>query len=153
MAASRIRTFWPAGVALVVAGVLGGLFSQASRAYRLSDLDLSGTGYPDTYIMRSKSEPSRCYVVDRRDATMRRGDPRQPGRKWDLVRIGADRIDTDTQDPRPATWLVQAKRKGTGTVFYMPVDDVPDWTYPFLYRFVQKHAEELDLPAVGWTQL
>jgi hypothetical protein len=38
-------------------------------------------------------------------------------------------------------------------VFLLPVSDVPDWSYPFLYGFVRKHREALELPKVEWTQL
>jgi hypothetical protein len=48
---------------------------------------------------------------------------------------------------------VQSKRKGKGTVFLVPVVEVQDWGYPFLYDFVRKRRPSLDLPKVAWTQL
>ena len=114
----------------------------------MSALDLSVPGCPDTYIMRSKSEPSRCYIVSRWQSTMRRTDAEPPGREWSLARVGPA-----TSDDGPTTWMVSSKRKGNGTVFLVPVEDVRDWTYPFLYRFVRTHGPQLDLPEVGWTQV
>jgi len=96
----------------------------------------------------SRSQTDRCRVVDRRDATMRRYDSRRPGRNRDCLRLPGRNGDAQAH-----TWLVRSKRKGEGTAFFVPVQDVRDWTYPFLYGFVRDSRGEIDLPKVEWTQL
>jgi len=142
-----VRVFWPAGLALALA-IAAIIAFPGSYTRRTTNLDLADTGFRDTFIMFSKSEAGRCFVVNRRASTVRRGDQRQPGRKWDCVRIR----DEDRGGPADS-WLVKSKRKGKGTVFFVPVYDVQDWSYPFLYRFVSEHRKELDLPRIEWTQL
>ncbi|MCZ6682131.1 MAG: hypothetical protein O7B26_03040 [Planctomycetota bacterium] len=142
----HVRLFWPALVAVAAAIGLVAFGYSRSPAQRMSNLDLDVDGVPDTYIMFSKSEPGRCYVANRRSATMRRSDNRQPGRKWRYMRF-----DGSPDKPGPWNWLVYSKRKGT--VFFVPVDEVEDWTYPFLYRNVRDQFGELNLPKAGWTQL
>jgi hypothetical protein len=142
-----VRVFWPAGLALALA-IAAIIAFPGSYTRRTTNLDLADTGFRDTFIMFSKSEVGRCFVVNRRASTMRRGDQGQSGRKWDCLRIPAG----DRGGPAD-TWLLKSKRKGKGTVFFVPVYGVRDWSYPFLYRFVRKHRKELDLPRVEWTQL
>lgn len=137
------RELWPAAVALAIA-VIAVLAAPDSRARRVVDLDLSRSGFPDTFLMRHRSEPERCRVVDRHDSTMRRYDDKEPGRFWRCKRL---------EDARGDAWLVQSKREGRGTVFFVPADAVDDWAFPFLYAAVRASHESLDLPAVGWTQL
>jgi hypothetical protein len=77
---------------------------------------------------------------------VRRSDRKQPGQKWDFQR-------TPGRDGAPDAWLVKNKNQGKGTVFYVPVERVRDWTYPALYQFVRSQHPELELPKVSWTQL
>jgi hypothetical protein len=140
--------FWPAGLAATLAIVLAAFAFTDTRARRMANLAVEQPGFPDTYIMFSKSEPDRCYVVNRRGSTMRRWDRKQPGRKWNYVQIPAG-----STGSRLDTWLVRSKREGKGTVFFVPVEDIQDWAYPFFYGFVRAHRTELDLPRVAWTQL
>ena len=145
-----MRRLWPAGVALTLAILLVGVWDPDSPASRITNLDLSDSPFRDTYIILHRSQDERCFVVDRRDATRRRSDDSQPGRKWTCVNIpgrAAGAADT---------WLVRSKRKGKGSVFFVPALDVADWSYPFLYEFVRELEERAaapPLPAVSWTQL
>jgi hypothetical protein len=131
-----------AAIALALIAVpLGRALSPLDRS---TTLDLARTGLRDTYLMSSKTSPGRCYLVNRREATVRRSDPDVQGwMRW------CDRF--DDQGPRPASWLLRSKRKGT--VFLVPVEQVPDWSYPFLYAQVDALHPDLDLGAVEWTQL
>ena len=113
---------------------------------RLTNLDLSHTDFRNTYIMFSKTNPGRCYVVNRRQSTMRRSDATMPGRMQDCFAFGGDGGTGD-----PGYWFVRSKRKGT--VLFVPVAKVSDWTYPFLYDFVRGEFENLDLPPVEWSQV
>lgn len=144
----RVRELWPAALALVAATGIVALVEPGSRASRVTNLDLGASGFGDTYILLHRSEPGRCYVSDRRDATMRRSDTNQPGRKWDCERFGGERNPLDSD-----TWLVQSKLKGKGTIFFVPVYDLVDWSYPLLYEFVRERRTRLELPAVTLTQL
>lgn len=144
----KFSALWPAGLALVAVILLAGLDLPFSRSHRVTNVDLEGTGFPDTYIMLSKTDAGRAYVVNRRDATMRRSDDRQPGDKWEVAQIPSPYAEDGL-----ASWLIRSKRKGKGTVLFVPVDDVQDWTYPFCYTFVRKQRKDLKLPRVEWTQL
>ncbi|WP_455389681.1 hypothetical protein, partial [Petrachloros mirabilis] len=85
-------------------------------------------------------------VVNRRESTLRRSDSSLPGRMRDCEGFGGDDAIHD-----PDYWLVRSKRKGT--LVFLPVQKVPDWTYPFLYEFVRRKTPMVELPPAGWTQL
>ena len=108
-----MRIFWAIALMISLAILLALILHPWSPTVRLANLDLEDTGLQTTYLMFSKSNPGRGYVVNRRDSTMRRGDRKQPGRKWDLDRIPG-------REGAPDAWLVKNKNKGKGTVFYVP---------------------------------
>jgi hypothetical protein len=141
----RMNNLWGAGLCLAAAALLVLLCGNLPTE-RVYNLDLANPGIGDTYLIPHRSEPDRCFVVARRDATMRRSDDNQPGRKWQCYRMAGE------ADGSPS-WLVRSKRKGKGAVLLVPVSDVRDWSYPFLYAFVREHRSELELPKVEWTQL
>ncbi len=142
---SLVKKSWPAGVALAVCLVLVPLAHERSRSQRLSNLDLGQPGFPARYLVFDQTRRDRCFVVDRRDSTMRRKDRGQPGRKWDCRSFRTRSGET--------AWLLRSKRIGEGTVFLVPAADVSDWAYPFLYDFVRARHPELDLPWVSWVEL
>lgn len=143
-----MRSLWPAGVALALVCAVYAISLSYSPLSRLSNLDVREGGFPNVYITLSKTEPNRGYVGDRRDSTIRRNDRKQPGRKWNLRNIP----DVSGRSERDI-WFTQSKRKGKGTLFYIPVEQISDWTYPFFYRFVRRHDPQLELPKVSWVQL
>lgn len=144
----RTWNLWRAALALVVAIALIAVVMPDSTMSRFTNLALGDTGFRDTYLMFSKSEPGKGYVVNRRDSTIRRSYKKLPGGKWNIFEIGGS-----PDMPSSSVWLVQAKRKNTGTAFFVPVTDVDDWSYPFLYQFVRKHRKDFDLPNVEWSRL
>ena len=73
MDATRLKALWPAGLALGAALALA-LLVPSTPARRVTNLDLSASGFPDTYVMFSKSEADRVYLTNRRDSTLRRDD-------------------------------------------------------------------------------
>lgn len=129
-----------AAVAMAVALVA---FSN-TPAERTSNLALSDIGLPETYIMTDQSRANSCYVVDRRDSTVRRSNQGQPGQ-----RAPFDRFYDGEGGSALASWIVRSKRDGT--LIFVPIDAVDDWSYPFIYSFVRKKSS--DLPAVEWSQL
>ena len=138
---------WPAGVGLLVAIALTILVPSDSTLSRVGNLRLEDPVFRDTYLVMHRQESNRCFVVNRRDATIRRSNDKQPGRKWRCYRI-----DGTTAEPLP-TWLVQSKREGKGTVFFVPASRVEDWSYPFFYEVARAKDPDVDLPLVEWTQL
>ena len=142
---------------MALAILLAAAVDPGSPASRVSNLDLSESPFRDSYIIRHKTQADRCFVVDRRDATWRRSDDNQPGRKWSCLSFPAGEAGS------PLSWFVHSKRKGS--VFFVPVQDVADWRYPFLYAFVRdlENSDSSDssdsadaaprLPIVEWTQL
>lgn len=140
------RTLLPIGVALLLALILGVLGLRYSANGRLSNLDLPNDGFQETFLMNSKTSSGRCYVVNRRESSLRRSDTTLPGRMQDCEKFGFGETDHGLE-----SWLVRSKRKGTS--LYIPVEKVEDWTYPFLYDFVRDHTDHFELPRVAWTQL
>jgi len=137
---------WPALLALVLA-VLVVLLMPDTAARRTSRIDLSASGIRETYLVFSRSQPDRCRVVDRRDSTLRRFDG-TPGRGWDCLRIPPSANLREAE-----AWMVQSKKRDRGTAFFVRVERVGDWSYPYLYGFVRERYGALDLPLVEWTQL
>ncbi len=115
-----------------------------TAARRLPNLELSAAGIPDSYLMLSKGPAERGYLVDRRDSTIRRSRANYPGKRWNVERFAGS-------STGPEHWLLRSKR--FGTVFFVPVEEVPDLDYPFFYGFVRGQLEDHELPSVGWTQL
>ena len=142
-----VRRLWPAGVGLLVAIALTMLVPSDSTVSRVGNLRLDDAVFRDTYLVMHRQESDRCFVVNRRDATIRRSNDKQPGRKWRCFRIEG------TTAKSPPTWLVQSKREGKGTVFFVPASQVEDWSYPFFYEVARAEDPGVDLPLVEWTQL
>lgn len=137
------RRLLAAGIGVSLAVALATV--STTGAGRTTNLVLK-SGLPETFIMMSKSRADRCYVVDRRDSTVRRSDRRLPGPKWRFVRF-LDPEGRSTVDH----WLLRSKRKGT--ILLVPVDAVEDWSYPVLHRSVRRVRKDLELPRAEWTQL
>jgi len=96
--------------------------------------------------MLSKSEDNRAYLVDRRDSTIRRSRNKMPGKMREAYSFGGD-----PETGELAYWLlVEAEY---ATVLFIPVNEVEDCTYPYIYGFARKEFDKLDLPEVEWTQL
>ena len=151
---------WPAAAALLAAIVTIWVI-PATPHRRMSNLDFSAAGLPQTYLMLNKDEPNRCVVLGRRASTLRRDDAREPGRSWDCDSIEAP----DGAAYENDAWIVRSTRFGKGTVLFVPVYAVDDWTYPFFNAFVREAiadapsdppddtAQSVALPEVEWTQL
>lgn len=140
-----LKRLWPAGLAVLAATVVALVGYSTSRSQRFTTLRLDQDGFAAKYLVFDKANRKKCFVVNRREATMRRSDERQPGTKWNCSTFRAasgDRV-----------WFLQSKRVGEGTVFLVPAADVEDWSYPFLYEFVQRQRPSLELPKASWLQL
>lgn len=133
--------FWIAFAAACAAIPVGWYWSQYVR---LSALELEGCGFPESFLMLSKTRENRGYLVDRSAATVRRGDQKPGGRMWNTVRFNGGA-------GGPDSWFVQSKT--SGSTFLITVEDVHDWTCPFFYGFVRRELPDLDLADVYWTQL
>ena len=144
----KLQNLWPAGAALLLTFGIMVVLPVDTDMNRLANLDIEDAGFGETYLMYSKSNPAKAYVVDRRDSTMRRSNRKQPGRMWEV-----DRFPGQSGLPDAEVYLVRSKRIGKGSVFFVPTADIQDWIYPFLYQFVRKHRKSLDLPNVEWTNL
>jgi len=142
------KRIWPAAIALVLAIVIVILGTQRSMMVRLTNFDLAASGFNDTYVTYTKTDASKAYVDDRRDSTIRRSDRGQPGRKWDAFRFAGR-----STAPGGEIWLVKSKYRGKGTVFFVPVSNIDDWIFPFLYSFIAQRDETLRLPRLEWTNL
>ena len=138
------RSFVSYWMALTVAIVLSVVGNSLSKTARLTDRNLSHKGFPESYLMFSKSRPNRGYLVDRRDSTIRRGRRNLRGEAWEVETARNPRGDV------PTRWLLRSE--SGRTVFAVPVSLIDDWDYPFAYRFVAEEFKELGLPEVKWTQ-
>ena len=148
MQRQELQKIWPAGVALVLAILIVLLGTQRSTMVRLTNFDLAASGFNDTYLTYTKTDASKAYVDNRRDSTIRRSDRGQPGRKWDAFRFPGR-----STAPGGEIWLVKSKHQGRGTVFFVPVSNIDDWIFPFLYSFIAQRDEALQLPQLEWTNL
>jgi hypothetical protein len=140
------KTFAPFWLCFALILGLLPVIRYVSPVARIADIDLSRSGFPHSYVMTSKTEPNRGYLVDRRDSTVRRSRKNLPGKMWDVDRFGED-----TAAGIPEHFLLRSKRYGT--VFFIPVEAVKDFSYPFIYGFVRREYPELELPEATWTQL
>ncbi len=140
-----MKRLWPAGLAFLLA-VVAVVLVPDTPLRRMSNLEFSVSGLHQTYLMFSRTQPDRCRVQNRRASTMRRADPRERGRNWECHRISGMGANSDG-------WLVRSNRYGEGTILFVPIYAVDDWTYPYFYGFVRDHRAALELPAVRWTQL
>jgi hypothetical protein len=139
------KGFLPFWVCLGVAAAIVPFVNQFSPTKRISNLDLSQSFSP-SYLMTSKTEPNRGYLVGRRDSTVRRSRKNLPGGMWDLKRFGEDQA-----AGIPEHYLLRSKKYGT--VFLIPAEAVEDFEYPFVYAFVRREYPDLDLPEAEWTDL
>jgi hypothetical protein len=140
-----MKRLWPTGLALLLA-VVAIVLAPDTSLRRMSNLEFGASGLYQTYLMKSRTQPDRCRVQNRRASTMRRADPRERGQDWDCDRIPGAGGNMDG-------WLVRSNRYGEGTILFVPIYAVDDWTYPYFYGFVRGHRAALELPAVRWTQL
>ena len=133
------RQFWQPALALLTATALVVLVLPDSRANRLSTLDLEETGFDELYIQFLDADRTRASIVARSLTTLRRGEIPSLAPEWAMVRLSGD------------GWL--ARSPDEGVVFFVPVTDVSDWIYPFIYSFVRERRRGLELPRVEWTTL
>ena len=110
-----------------------------SRARRIATLDLEGTGFDERYIHFLNSERTRALIGARDVTTIRRGEMPSLAREWSIERLSGN------------GWL--ARSPDEGVVFFVPVSEVSDWVYPFIYAFVRERRKGLGLPRVEWTTL
>ena len=135
-------SFAPMLLAIGLAVLGAAIASRTSVTARLSNLDLTRTGFSDSYLIYAPSDRERAFLLRRRDATVRRSDLGIAGQRWSWARFG----DVEGR----AHWLLHSS---AGGVLLLPLDAVEDWLYPFVYGFVGETRPESGLPLVEWTQL
>jgi len=133
------RPFWQPVFALVLAIALVTLVLPESRANRIATLDLEDTGFDEFYIQFLDSERTRASIVGRGATTIRRGEVAETAPEWSMESLNGD------------GWL--ARSADEGVVFFVPVNDVSDWIYPFIYSFTRQRRRGLELPRAEWTTL
>jgi len=133
------KQLWQPALALVLAAVVIVLVEPDSRANRISTLDLEETGFDELYIQFLDAERRTASIVERGATTIRRGETSSETPAWSIERLRGD------------GWLARAPDEGV--VFFVPVTDVSDWIYPFIYSFVRERRRGLELPAAEWTTL
>lgn len=138
--------WWPLLLALAAASLLALFAAQDSPGGRVGNLDVSACPLPEVYVMAHKTEANVGYVVSRRRSTMRRGDNKQPGRRWRIHRVQGP----FTRGGRDS-WVLRSKVHGT--LLLVPVEDVPDWGLAMVHGLLRAEAPELDLPEVAWISL
>lgn len=134
-----VKQQWQPALALVIAAAVIVVVQPDSRANRVSTLDLEETGFDELYIQFVDADRTRAAIVDRGATTIRRGEASEQAPEWSIESLSGD------------GWL--ARSEDEGVVFFVPVSDVSDWVYPFLYSFVRERRRGLELPAAEWTTL
>jgi len=89
----------------------------------------------------------KCYLLKRRQATIRRNKKKMQGSKLDCKQF---RFDQNGETNRES-WFLHSK--SNGVVFLFPLEDVENWVYPALYSYVKDHLLVTYLPNVEWVQL
>lgn len=133
------KQLWQPALALLIATALFVLVLGDSTANRLSTLNLEEAGFDELYIQFLDSERTRASIVTRGVTSINRGEIPDLGPEWSMERLGRD------------GWL--ARSPDEGVTFFVPVTEISDWIYPFLYSFVREHRRGLELPRVEWTTL
>ncbi len=133
------KQLWQPALALLIATALFVLVLGDSTANRLSTLNLEEAGFDELYIQFLDSEQTRASIVERSLTTVNRGEMPDLGPEWSMERLDGD------------GWL--ARSPDEGVTFFVPVSEISDWIYPFLYSFVREHRRGLELPRVEWTTL
>ena len=145
VAQSWIR-WWAPALALVLASGLAFWSSETSSSARSANLSVGACPLPETYVMFHKTDAGTGYVVERRRSTMRRGDAKQPGRRWRI-----DRVQGPFTRGGRDTWILRSKVHGG--LLLLPVEDVPDWSLPMVHGVLRAQAPELNLAEVAWVSL
>ena len=147
------RTFCSYIVALVFAIAFSAVASSLSQTGRLVNIDLSQKGISESYLMFSKTEAGRGYLVARRDSTLRRSRRTVRGESWELSSFsnGHSARGSAEKGEGPVHWLLRSDAQRT--VFLVPVSCVKARDYVFAYNFVAREYEDLELPTAKWTQL
>lgn len=134
------KTLWPAGLSLATATALVVFVVPDSGANRLSTLDVEDAGFDEQYLQFLDADRTRASIVDRGATTVRRGELPTSATEWSIDPLRGD-----------GGWL--ARSPDEGVQFFVPVSEVPDWTYPLIYSFVRERRRGLELPATEWTAL
>ena len=117
-----------------------------SRANRVSTLDLGEDGFRDLYIQHRDREHTKVTIGDRGETTLKRGELPSLAPEWTIRRVSR----ADESEP-PYAWL--ARSQARGAVFFLPVTQVSDWIYPYLYGFVRQRRKGIELPPVEWANV
>ena len=134
------KQLWQPALALLVATALVVFILPDSRANRISRLDLEEAGFGELYIQFLNSERTRAsLVVERGVTTVRRGELPSSEPEWSMERLSG------------GGWLARSPEEGV--LFLIPVSEVSDWVYPFIYSFVRERRRGMELPRVEWTTL
>jgi hypothetical protein len=137
-----LATLGAAAGALALASLLP--LAADTTATRLSNLALEESGLAEAFVVLIESEPGKCFLVDRRDSTIRRSAQNEPGRKRNCTPFRGPAATLES-------WFLQSKN--AATTFLVPVDEIEDWAYPLVYRFVRQQYTTLNLPRVEWVQM
>lgn len=133
------RKLWQPALALVIATAFLFFLQPDSRANRLSTLDLEESGFTELYIQFLDSDRTRASIVSRAETTIRRGEIPALEPEWSMEMLEGD------------GWFARSSEEGVA--FFVPVNDVSDWIYPFIYSFLRERRKGLELPRVEWTAL
>lgn len=140
------KSFIPFWAALCLSFTLYLYDQNVSTPAKFSNANLTKPGFSQQYIMINKTRPDRCFLTKRRDATIRRSRKNFKGNVWDIKRVG-----NPSSLNQLKIFLLGSKTKGT--LFFIPVEAVNDLIYPFLYGYIKKELQFVELPDVEWVQL
>ncbi len=141
----RARDLLAPLVAVGLALILALLVAPTRSAGRVANLSVTSSLLPHAYVMRHRSESDMGYLVERRSSTLRRDRAGQAGRKRRVEKVPANVADVR------ATWLLRSRL--LGTVIFVPVEAVPDWSLPYVHAWLRDEMPGAYLPEVRWVQL
>lgn len=146
MAKIEGKHLWPALGAMVAATLVALVAMSNSSTIRISTLDLGEQGFRDVYIQHVDRDRTTVTIGDRGDTTLKRGELASSNPEWSFRRV-----DSRDDSAPPHTWLARSETRGA--VFFLPVTEISDWVYPYIYGFVRERRKGIELPRVEWTNV
>lgn len=141
------REFIPFWLLALAAVTLSAVLSPLSFNSKITNLKIpTTTSVKESYIMTSKSDSGKCYLVDRRDSTIRRSGTNIPGDSWEL-----NLVPGSANPKNPDSILLISKKKGT--IFFVPPSKISNPAYPYSSEFVRKKLKDPDIPKLQWNQV
>lgn len=129
--------------ALAVALLLAAFWAPRSKMARLANLEVPNSSFASVYVqMKADGRGGKCLVSGRAGTTEKRSDEGLAKASW--------RCRLVVQERQPLVLLAESKNEPS--FVFVPVSEVEDPYYPWLYESLRSEAEG-SLPPMRWVHL